>query len=505
MSSNAALSAAAFPPEIIGEIFLASIPRFDDISPPEAESETEFQPFKDEEELDEDDSHAESDSAPTKNPRPRAQFDYQLTHVCRHWRSTALAFPKLWSFLDIFQTSYNEGESDASPGPSFLLVKAYLARSGIHPLTFRLTYEENWKPTYQPFLDELSKDEYLRRWETASIDAQWDITIFQMSEAESTVAEGDPRKGGMHMPLLRTLIVRNVYFQSEFNFYSVHYGDEPLTILYPFPLARLTRYEENGCQWRDEDSQRQWDILRELTSVVRLRTKLGDPGEFDGADPEGEESFNRIALPQLRIASFNFSSGDVTMRDLCHWLEFPRLQGLNVNLYFSATHEQDVFQDASLDEPFPTQLKGLTALRLCGGLRIDDEPLKRILEELPGLAYLGVEIGGYKSTVNLQFLVELLRDDTILPALRHLALARVDTDDNTLVEALEATLRSRFTRTPGLDTFELIPNQQEKGDEEKEAEVPLLLRSLAALKEETGWDIRVRELENAFWNEEMFL
>ncbi|KAJ7474340.1 hypothetical protein FB451DRAFT_1248674 [Mycena latifolia] len=119
---------ALFPPEVLGEIFLASIPALGSIE------------------------------------GPRAHFQWDLSHVCRHWRTSALSFPKLWSFLDVEQTQENQYPTS----PTLDFMQAYLQRSGQHPLTFRLAYEQETIHGH-PFLECLFQ--HSARWETVRFEA----------------------------------------------------------------------------------------------------------------------------------------------------------------------------------------------------------------------------------------------------------------------------------------------------------------------------------------------
>ncbi|KAJ6531135.1 hypothetical protein B0H19DRAFT_470850 [Mycena capillaripes] len=151
----------SFPPEILCEIFLASIPAL-----------------------------GNSKNLP-------AYFPWSLSHVCRHWRTSALAFPKLWSFLDIEQTQENqEGRS-----PTLLLIEAYLARSDQHPLTFRLSYTYETLH-YQPFLEYLGQ--HTARWQTVILESPNLYALEYLSQGEPS-----------EYPILRSLVCSHANLDSD--------------------------------------------------------------------------------------------------------------------------------------------------------------------------------------------------------------------------------------------------------------------------------------------------
>nr|GAT47054.1 predicted protein [Mycena chlorophos] len=341
------------------------------------------------------------------------------THVCSQWRAAALLFPKLWSFIDILQSD------SSNAAASWNIFDTYLARSGKYPLTFRLTDVRSSRPAGQPFLDELSKPEYLRRWRTVCIDTRWDLTLFK--ELGSSTG----------MPLLRV-------------------------------------------------------------------AKLG-AGSFHPRSPDARQ----INLPSLEILSLALVGEGFTLRNLCDWAHFPRLKALNISFTFAASTAEPLLSNTP--SMFPAQLKQLTALRLCGSLPMEDQAMKQVLVELPLLEYFGLQIDGYGSWKSLERLLELLREHdrdgdseqmAVLPALRHLELARVGANDLSFVtvRTLVETLQARFLASPALRTFEIMPLASDPGHAGDE-----LVKRLNALKEETGWDIRVRKLLRMFWDEEIVL
>ncbi|KAJ7160959.1 hypothetical protein C8R46DRAFT_1106062 [Mycena filopes] len=197
------LQLGSFPPEILGEIFLASIP---------VKGNRENLP---------------------------AYFPFTLTHVCRHWRASALAFQKLWSFIDVEQTAENQ-EGDTVEHE---LMEEYLARSGNQPLTIHLAHNHDTMH-YATFMETLR--EHSDRWEAVVFDGLYEYALECLFSAES-----------FSYPKLRSLACSSIHFDSR---------PSARRNLGPIPWSQLTRYHEYGCSW-SPNSHFQWSILKQLINV----------------------------------------------------------------------------------------------------------------------------------------------------------------------------------------------------------------------------------------------
>ncbi|KAF8205567.1 hypothetical protein K438DRAFT_1964001 [Mycena galopus ATCC 62051] len=256
-SKLAVSSLTSFPTEVLGEIFLRCIP------------------------------------VPGNKENLRAYFPWSLTHVCRHWRTAALAFPKLWSFIDIKQTQENE-EGDC---PEFFLMEAYLERSGNHPLTFRLAYETE-TVYYQTFLEQLER--HAARWFDVSLESPDEYALVHL-------AQGDPSEH----PLLRSFVCTDAYLGSD----RVLEGP----IFHPIPWAQLQRYHEY-----------------QLKNVVDLRVSFC--GEY-GHQDQDEGDTPVFEMPHLRFASLaiNYDAKGLDMEGILDCFNFPAIQGLNLKLTDAGT------------------------------------------------------------------------------------------------------------------------------------------------------------------------
>ncbi|KAF8205570.1 hypothetical protein K438DRAFT_1964004 [Mycena galopus ATCC 62051] len=441
-SKLAVSSLTSFPAEVLGEIFLRCIP------------------------------------IPGNKENLRAYFPWSLTHVCRHWRTVALAFPKLWSFIDIEQTQENE-EGNC---PEFFLMEAYLKRSGNHPLTFRLAYE-NETMHYQTFLEELER--HAARWFDVSLESPDEYALEHL-------AQGDPSEH----PLLRSFVCTNASLDSD----RVTEGP----IFHPIPWAQLQRYHEHQVTW--SDGARQWEIISQLKNVVDLRVSFC--GEYEDED-EGDTPV--FEMPHLRFASLAIDDDaeGLDMDDILDCFDFPAIQGLNLKL-----------TDADTLSPVPDQFKSLKILRLCGSLAaISNEDLLGILTEIETLADFAVDLRG----VDAEYLFGLLSvapattSQVLAPRLRALRTTDFKPVKGALLDALLGMLQQRFAGVDGaeftrLERFEFLLGARpsifavspEEFDEAKYMSLTMF-EDLEALRTREGWDIRVHKewLERDFWREEM--
>ncbi|KAJ7171934.1 hypothetical protein C8R46DRAFT_1084280 [Mycena filopes] len=444
------LQLASFPPEILGEIFLASIP-----------------------------TRQNRENLP-------AYFPWTLSHVCHHWRTSALSFQKLWSFLDVEQTQENE----EGGSPAHLLMEAYLERSGQHPLTFRLAYSDDTMH-YQSFLECLNN--HRARWQDVLIENPDHRALEVLHQAQPS-----------DYPNLRSLICSSCEFDSEAE-----------RTLGPISWSQLWRYHEQYCSWFP-DSQHQWSILTQLTNVVDLRVEFYrddiDSSDDDDSDEEEDEdetqnvvgvvesSTDGVAeLPCLRFASLGVDrrAVDLDITEILDSLHLPAIQGLNLNL--RRNHPPDLLT------PMPDQLKGLKILRLCGSLMISNAALSCILTELEELTDFGVEMRDTNRYLQdlpgldaLHLFTNLTPDPStlLLPKLQVFRITEFDLLDG-VVDTLFTMLRARF-RTDGarLKRFEF--SRFKSG-----ARPILLLDGLEAMRAQEGWDIRIDEARREFWAGDM--
>ncbi|KAJ7654383.1 hypothetical protein DFH06DRAFT_513105 [Mycena polygramma] len=454
MSAQQAIVATpSFPAEILGEVFLACIP-----------------------------IPGNRDNLPT-------YFPWTISHVCHHWRASALAFPKLWSFLEMEQTQENQEPDDAELTLDFM--QTYLARSGQHSLTFHLTYTYETLH-YQPFLECLG--EHTARWQNVSLQSP---NLYALEY----LAQGEPTE----YPMLRSLECSYANMDSD----AVCEGP----IFAPIPLAQLMRYREYECSWRP-DNERQWEIIAQLSAVVDFRASFYGERDNDEA----------VEMPHLRFASLAVDSHaeELGIEEIINCFAFPGIQGLNLELM--SNHSLDVLL------PMPDQLKGLRILRLCGALVISNASLLNILTELELLVDLAVELRG----IDAQYLFNLLTPSTspslVVPQLRALRLHRVtefEREQGT-VDALLTMLSQRFGGVDGkefkpLKRFELSLHGEGPSELSDEptlmeilrlrrpadgptttAESPVsMLESLESMRVRKGWDIRVKEWWDEYWSAEM--
>ncbi|KAJ6531565.1 hypothetical protein DFH09DRAFT_1370394 [Mycena vulgaris] len=412
---------AAFPSEILGEIFLASIPPLG------------------------------------RSPDPPAHFPWTMSHVCRHWRASALSFPTLWSFLDVEQTQENEENTS----PTLDLIKTYLQRSGQHPLTFRLAYAQETIHGH-PFLECLFQ--HSARWETVHFES---LALLAVETLSGEVDVGE-------FPKLRSLECSYCEFDSD------AVGEDE--ILHPIPWPQLKRYHEYSCSWYP-DCGRQWAIVQQLTNVVDFRAA------FYGVS----DSESVIEMPHLRFASLAVDrrADQLTINEVLECFDLPRLEGLNLDLWMF--HPEEVLC------PMPGMLKTLKILRLCGAVEISNESLTCILTELTMLTELSVALPEFDA----QHMFTLLTpgaETVLVPKLQAVRVVDFACDGETL-EVVLAMLQARFGGVDGaeftlLRSFTLwMPWNQQP---------PSIFDSLKAVKERKGWDIRLHaNWQGRLWEEEM--
>ncbi|KAF7337889.1 hypothetical protein MVEN_02012000 [Mycena venus] len=429
---NPRLKMVSFPPEILCEIFLACIPAI-----------------------------GNSDQLP-------AYFPFGISHVCRHWRTSALAFPKIWSFLDVEQTQENQ-EGDC---PEFYLMEAYLERSGNHPLTFRLALT-NETMHYQTFLECLEK--HAARWQNVFLENPDHYHLEHL-------AQGDPSD----YPMLRSLVCTYCDLDQD----CIQEGP----IFGPFPWSQLKHYHEYEVSW-SPDCERQWEIISQLTNVVDLRASFY--GEYEDESP--------IEMPHLRFASIAIDKQEeeLDIEDILNCFDFPGIQGLNLKLMDN--HPVDALS------PVPNQLKGLKILRLCGSLAISNDALKGILTEIETLTDFAIELRG----IDAGYLFQLLTPSTseLVPHLRALRTTHFRPVADEALDVLLGMLRERFGVARlqrfefflGPRPFSILSIPPEEWESFKTVPSTTMFDKLEAMRVDEGWDIRVDRdwQEYDFWREEM--
>ncbi|KAJ7264923.1 hypothetical protein B0H12DRAFT_215257 [Mycena haematopus] len=404
-----------------------------------------------------------------------AYFPYTISHVCRHWRTSALAFPKLWSFLDVEQTQENE-EGDCA---ELFLMKAYLERSGNHPLTFRLAYA-NETMHYQTFLECL--EEHTARWQNVLLESPNYYALEHL-------AQGEPS----NYPLLRSLVFMCCDFDSD--------AVQDYALFSPIPWAQLERYHEFAVTWTD--TARQWEILTQLTNVVDLRADFSGEYEIEDEDESGESSFE---MPRLRFASLvveKQAEQGVGMKDILNCFDFPCIQGLNLKLLAGDTLS-----------PVPDQLKRLKILRLCGAFNaISNTDLLELLTEIETLTDLAVELRCVDSAYLFGLLSAAPDSSVFAPQLRALRTTHYKPIAGAALDALLRMLPQRFggVHTTRLERFEFFMGERPsilRVSPEERATIDVsstMFEDLESLREREGWDIRMDKdwLQYDFWREEM--
>ncbi|KAJ7355901.1 hypothetical protein DFH08DRAFT_510810 [Mycena albidolilacea] len=439
--ANPRFQMASFPPEILCEIFLACIP---------AIGNTEGLP---------------------------AYFPYGITHVCRHWYTTALGFRKLWSFLDVEQTDENQFGDCLE----FYVMEEYLERSGEHPLTFRMAYSYDTMH-YQTYLECLG--DYSERWQSVVLENPNYLALEYLSKF-----------GPSEYPLLRSLVCINCRFNQD----AIGHG----RLLDPIPWSQLERYQEHDVSW--SNSARQWEVIAQLTNVVDLRASFFGPNENN----------TPIKMPHLRFASLAVGPLAGSPDLLLDRFDFSRIEGLNLKLPENLP--------AALS-PVPNQLKGLKILRLCGSLdAISNGALVDILTEIKGLPDFAVELAGVDAVHLFSALTPT--DRVLVPQLRVLRVARCTPLADGELDALLEMLRQRFGKGngPGVDyarlkwfefLLEALPLRYDPilDDVVPPPDVPsTMFDTLEALRTSEGWDIRANRDPRAnkngngddFWADEM--
>ena len=200
------------------------------------------------------------------------------THVCRHWRSTFIASPPLWSCLD----------SDAMHED---LVAAYVDRCGATPLdvTFSLDLET------EPFLEKLApRSAHIRKiyfphlpWQQITeISDGFDVPLPMLREADVRVTHSDQELPPFKRPFLAGATNLVSLRLSDLNWHS--------GTLIPFVIPTLTHLE---LQFHDH----RVPSVRELLDLFRNSPLLEDI-RIDAITVETLEensSFQPVDLPCL--------------------------------------------------------------------------------------------------------------------------------------------------------------------------------------------------------------
>ncbi|CAK5265194.1 unnamed protein product [Mycena citricolor] len=409
---------ASLPAELLSEVFLASIPLLDN---------------------DEGD---------------RAQFPWTLTHVCRHWRRSAISFPQLWSSLDLELTSSNE---EREGNATLSMVEAYLERSREHPLVFRVVYDNSTRIMGNLFLETLSK--HMRRWRMVRLDGL-------NMQAVEYLSQGAPSD----YTCLREVVFTNNAFPFTLSI------DAPM--FEPLPWAQLTRFHDD-CGW-PSDNARLWEILGLLTNVVDLHVAFCELPAFEAP----------IILEHVELATFavhTFADRELCLEQILECFQLPRLKGLSLHTLGRAGE--------TVLYPVPEFVQGiqLRVLRLCGAVNLSNDMFMSVLKALPSLVDFSMDwitlqpgdvfaalkpVGGEK--------------DALLPALKALRVADLSIFNLAdLLPVLWDLLSVRFSRG-GLQLFEMHLDSVRGND-------PVIPDTLEKFGETTRYKVCVKRTDRFFW------
>ncbi|KAJ7291342.1 hypothetical protein C8J57DRAFT_1491835 [Mycena rebaudengoi] len=130
-------AARRIPPEILGEIFLSTLPA--------------------------QEAMWHKTSAVSSSP-------WLVGRICSRWRKIALALPELWTTVSIDHLSYELERNDAYPSVLLCRLKTLLHRSANRPLHMELGFPYSWPPS--PELLEALADSS-PQWETVQAASSW--------------------------------------------------------------------------------------------------------------------------------------------------------------------------------------------------------------------------------------------------------------------------------------------------------------------------------------------
>ncbi|KAJ7073911.1 hypothetical protein C8F01DRAFT_4561 [Mycena amicta] len=445
---------AIFPRDVLGEIFLACI------SPPRMEEYARMSIW----------------------PRPpgRISFPLQLTHVCCEWRETALAFPRLWSFLDVEQNCAAENVHGAARAIAYL--DMYLQRSRQLPLTIFLAYSgarrhdllnrllayaDRWETVYiesyalcKPSLRSIglgdsksltfthlkalacfdSRFPFIESDSDEDEEAEDEDETWDDSDDEDSESDDDDDDDLVPTPALlpvQVLPLAPVLPPAPVPASPPAYDDvdwSASTLLDVIPLSNLQRYHDYGR--RKYSGPELWEpdeAILELSSVVHLRYFF---------EESSLSSLDSLSLPNVRYASLDLRSGINDPKDIFDNLDLPGLQGLNLRVN---SNVKTIFSNY-----FP--FNHLVILRLCGPFFMTNTALTTMFTALGELADLTFEVHSYQ--FDIAHVLSLLTprvERTHVPKLQTL---RMVLTDKTPPKLLSSMVSRRFG---GLEGAEFEP------------------------------------------------
>ncbi|KAF7295628.1 hypothetical protein MIND_01102900 [Mycena indigotica] len=445
---------AKVPYDVLGEIFLESIPYAED----ERFTQTAY-----------------------KHPTTLAMFSLGISHVCRQWRQAAIGFPKLWSFLDVVQHGEDTERESKMQLKMLKRTETYLERSGKYQLTILLTYEYS---TSHTLLGRLLQES--ERWVTFCIDA-FGLHKSSPTSTNLTTEEWDALK----FPALRNLVIFNSDQQSmtdkefwrtegrflmrndresddesdnsesesddEFDFDwdsdSEEEGDpDRETLDDKFQHCSLIRHY-NYCSHNEFEN----DIVYYTSDAVSLRhTFLHAIPEYiitlttlydQVADTAGKRDWE-IWWYDLQYAMLNIEETD-NLDGFLHRFAFPALRGLNLR---AGRRVWDTERLLLKNNQFivPSYFANLRVLRLCGDVSLSNATLTKMVKALDQLTDLTLEMRDRSRGLAFH-LVKLLTPQpqlTLVPRLEHLRLCLDFKIHATVVDTLIAMLSLRFEGLP---------------------------------------------------------
>ncbi|KAJ6479284.1 hypothetical protein C8R47DRAFT_613319 [Mycena vitilis] len=363
------------PPEILGEIFLYSIPL-----------------LQKDHKLREKSVHEHPDWS---NDLERAKTPWHLGQICRYWRTVALSLRSLWSVFDLWPLgrdktlqelcgygysglSHSEDLKACLPGlpeRSLASVENLLQRSA-QAISCRMIYRESDEARIMLLCDAISA--YSRRLGHLCLVDFPQILLDRFSGSNAqyeqlrslalvfNCSEWEPDVDFQFPPCLTELSLTWVRVTR----------DTQASI----PWAQLTRYCENNCIWQTKEDR--WVAYRHLENAIDFCVQF--PAYLEA--PE-----DTVLIPKLQHARLSFKGGEYML----NFFVFPLLQNLSYD-HTEAPRSRPLDQSFQLPRSL-SHLRGLR-LRLKGSSQSQSIAIRfrDILAESPELSEIFIDLAAFQ-------------------------------------------------------------------------------------------------------------
>ncbi|KAF7296697.1 hypothetical protein HMN09_01078800 [Mycena chlorophos] len=192
---------------------------------------------------------------------------WSLTHVCRHWRSLATAYPALWASFVI---------SESIPRTHLTLLYRQLKRSGAWPLDVLLLFSKPWDEDSKSyiFLDRIRRE--TRRWKKLRLVVSCEEEVDHANDVLAQLTS---------LPMLEELVVDSQYYRLApteiFSRGSPRLRRVETNSAVALPWSQLVVYKDRECGQALADLRNASALQEADLGFDRFKQQVGDDAAIE--------------------------------------------------------------------------------------------------------------------------------------------------------------------------------------------------------------------------------